>query len=229
MLWGGSHIDRHVWRWVISDLRKFHSHKRERKLYCYSWVRTKDFPFYVNVIFAKSLLYLRSRGFFSTSYQANFASHHTRNRQVGFLLAWHGIGKCSKMFRYFLFNTTIPNYRPNSVTRILAHTLSGNFESFCEVNQKFKRLLLLLLLISIPRHTKRKPGGGPKLCPYRRTASCKPSIGAIIRRDLRTLSLPCDSLRDNPCACVINSTLERQLKLNEIAWRGYLRKNTAVQ
>ena len=54
-----------------------------------------------------------------------------------------------------------------------------------------------------------------------RTASCKPSIGAIIRRDLRTLSLlPCDSLRDNPCACVIKSTLERQLKLNEIAWGG---------
>ena len=29
-------------------------------------------------------------GFHVTLYQANFASHHTRNRHVGFLLAWHG-------------------------------------------------------------------------------------------------------------------------------------------
>ena len=39
------------------------------------------------------------------SYQANFASHHTRNRHVGFLLAWHGIEKYNKMFPYFLFSS----------------------------------------------------------------------------------------------------------------------------
>ena len=44
------------------------------------------------------------RGFFVTSYQANFASHHIRNRHVGFLLKWHGIEKYNKMFRYFLFS-----------------------------------------------------------------------------------------------------------------------------
>ena len=75
-----------------------------------------------------------------TSYQAKFASYHTCDRSVGFLLAWNSIGKHNKMSRYFLFSsycnskltqqnipllfylvdTIIPNY--NRVTRILAHT-----------------------------------------------------------------------------------------------------------
>ena len=33
---------------------------------------------------------LSIEGFHVTSYQANFASHHTRDRHVGFLLAWNG-------------------------------------------------------------------------------------------------------------------------------------------
>ena len=41
--------------------------------------------------------------------------------------------KC--LVTFYLVHSTIPNY--NSVTRILAHKLGGNFESFCEVNQKF--------------------------------------------------------------------------------------------
>ena len=40
---------------------------------------------------------------------------------------------------------------------ILAHTLGGNFESFCEVNQKLQRLLLFFL---IPRHTKENQAAG---------------------------------------------------------------------
>ena len=44
-------------------------------------------------------------GFHVTSYQANFASHPTRDRHVGFLLAWRGIGKHDKMSRYFLFSS----------------------------------------------------------------------------------------------------------------------------
>ena len=43
-------------------------------------------------------------GFHVTSYQANIASHHTRDRHVGFLLALNGIGKHNKMSRYFLFS-----------------------------------------------------------------------------------------------------------------------------
>ena len=85
-----------------------------------------------------------------TSYQANFASHHTCARHVGFLLACNGIEKNTTKcpVTFYLVHTTIPNY--NRVTRILAHTLGGNFKSFCEVNQKFQRFLFF----SIPRHTK---------------------------------------------------------------------------
>ena len=46
-----------------------------------------------------------NRGFYVTSYQANFASHHTRDRHVGFLFAWDGIAKHNKMYRYFLFSS----------------------------------------------------------------------------------------------------------------------------
>ena len=48
-------------------------------------------------------------GFHVTSYQVNFASHHTRDRPVGFLSAHCGIWKYNKMSRYFvssLFHTT---------------------------------------------------------------------------------------------------------------------------
>ena len=38
-------------------------------------------------------------GFHVMSYQANFASHHTHDRHVGFPLAWQAIGKHNKMSR----------------------------------------------------------------------------------------------------------------------------------
>ena len=41
--------------------------------------------------------------FHVTSYQANFASHHTRDRHVGFLSPQTGIGKYNKMSQNFLF------------------------------------------------------------------------------------------------------------------------------
>ena len=41
---------------------------------------------------------------------------------------------------FCLVHTTSPNY--NQVTRMLKHTLGGNFKLFCEVNQKLKRFLL---------------------------------------------------------------------------------------
>ena len=43
--------------------------------------------------------------FHVTSYQANFPSHHPRDRHVGFLLGWNGLGKHNKMSRYFLFSS----------------------------------------------------------------------------------------------------------------------------
>ena len=57
-------------------------------------------------------------------------------------------------------------------------------------------------------------------CPSRMEVSyCTFGFGAIIRRDLRTLSLPRDSPRDNIFACVIWVYKERQPTLNEIIWR----------
>ena len=53
------------------------------------------------------------------SYEANFVSHHTCDRHVGFLLAQHGIGKYNKMSHFIKF---IPQYQILTVTRILAHT-----------------------------------------------------------------------------------------------------------
>ena len=94
--------------------------------------------------------------FHVTSYEANFASHHTCDCHVGFLLAWRGIGKHNKMPHYFyLVHTTISNY--NRVTKISTHTPVGNFKSFCEVNQKFKHFFFLFFVFCfsfIPRHTK---------------------------------------------------------------------------
>ena len=40
-----------------------------------------------------------------TSYQANFPSHHTRDRHVGFPFAWEGVGKSNKIFHNFLFTS----------------------------------------------------------------------------------------------------------------------------
>ena len=62
-------------------------------------------------------------GYHVTSDQANFGSHHTRDRHVGFLSVWDDIEKNSKMFHHFLFICiTLQNY--NRVPRISAHTHS---------------------------------------------------------------------------------------------------------
>ena len=79
-----------------------------------------------------------------TSYQANFASHHTRDRHVGFLLALHGIGKHNKMSRYFLLSSYHISKLYRYGKNIRTHT--GNFISFCEVNQKFMRFFFFFSL-----------------------------------------------------------------------------------
>ena len=64
-----------------------------------------------------------NRRFHVTSYQANFASHHTCDRHVGFLLAWCSIGKYNRMSSYCLFSpTTIPCKLQQSDKNISAHT-----------------------------------------------------------------------------------------------------------
>ena len=72
-----------------------------------------------------------------TSYEANFESNHTRDGSSSHTAALENTTKCPITF--YLLHTTIPNY--NLVTRLLEHTFSGNFDSFYEVNSKFKHFL----------------------------------------------------------------------------------------
>ena len=101
-------------------------------------------------------------GFHVTSYQTNFASHHTRNLHVGFLFTWSGIGKYKKMSRCFLFSsyhyTKLQLSDKNISTRTRVEILILLWSK-----SKFKRFWLFF---SIPRHTKRKPSGGAKSCAY---------------------------------------------------------------
>ena len=61
-------------------------------------------------------------GFHVTSYQANFASHHTRDRHVGFPFACEGIGKSNKIFHNFLFSSYhITKLEPRG-KNIITHT-----------------------------------------------------------------------------------------------------------
>ena len=152
------------------------------KSYCWTFVRFQP---------------CTTEGFHVTSYQANFASHHTRNRHVGFFFTWSDIGKYNKMSRYFLFSsvhTIIPNY--NWVTRILANTLSWNFYSFYEVSKKFKRFFFLFFFFCIPRHTKRKPSFGAKSCTNWCVLCCSNPLydSNILRIFLNNYEDPCNSI-----------------------------------
>ena len=121
-------------------------------------------------------------GFHVTSLQAIFASHHTRDRHVGFIFTWSGIGKYNKTSWNFLFDSYHgPNYK--WVTRISAYTLGWNFNSFRKVYQKFKRFFVFFF--SILRHTERKPSGMAKSCIYRRVP-CHANLllcGSVLRFD----------------------------------------------
>ena len=48
---------------------------------------------------------LLMEGFMRHHNQADFASHHTRDRHVGFLLVRAGIGKHNKMSQNFVFSS----------------------------------------------------------------------------------------------------------------------------
>ena len=73
------------------------------------------------------------------SFQVKFSSHHTRYSHVGFLLAWYGIGKHSKLSHYILLSSYHITKLLRNDKNINTHTLGENFRSFEEVNQKFKR------------------------------------------------------------------------------------------
>ena len=100
------------------------------------------------------------RGFLCEVISSQFTSHHIRDRHVGFLFTLSGTGKYNKMANTI---KTLPNY--NWVTRILAHTLSGNLNCFYKV-LKSKKFKLFLLFFSILGRTKRKPSDVAKSCVY---------------------------------------------------------------
>ena len=86
-------------------------------------------------------------GFFLvTSYQANFASHHTWDRRVSFHLHGTVLGKATKCFiTFYLVGTTLLNC--NWVARISPDRLGKNYKSFHEVNRKSKGFLLFFSIL----------------------------------------------------------------------------------
>ena len=60
--------------------------------------------------------------FHLTSYQAIFASHHTRDRHVGFQFTCEGIGKSNKICHYFLFSSYHKTKLQPSDKNINTHT-----------------------------------------------------------------------------------------------------------
>ena len=75
-----------------------------------------------------------SFGFFCAC-QANFASHPTRDRHVGFLLrgrVWENTTKCLVTFFFSSYHITILRQSDKNIK----HTHSWNFKSCYEVNQK---------------------------------------------------------------------------------------------
>ena len=105
-----------------------------------------------------------------TSYQANCASHHICDHHVGFLLACMTLYRKTQQNVPELFIKFLAQYQIITQSdKNKKHTIDGNFELLCAVNQKFKRFLLCL---SIPHHTKRKLSGLAKLCTYRCVPRC---------------------------------------------------------
>ena len=100
-----------------------------------------------------SILYIK--GFYVTSYQANFASHHTRDCHDGFLFTRSGIGKCNKMSRYFLFNSYHNTKLQLSDEKISTHSFEILILSMKWI-KSFKRFLVVFLYTaSYKKETKR--------------------------------------------------------------------------
>ena len=100
------------------------------------------------------------------SYQANFASHHTYDRHVGFIFARNGIGKYNKLSCYFLLS---------SCHNTKLQLRDKNITTHIRLNPDMKQITrnsVFCCFFSIPCHTKRKPRGGTESCAYRCVARC---------------------------------------------------------
>ena len=138
---------------------------------------------------------------FMWKYTANFASNRTRDCYVGFFLAWHDREtqqNCPVSF--YLLHTTVPNY--NRVTRILAHTLGGNFKSLCKVNQK--------LFFSIPHHTKGNQMAGQNCAAIGECRVVK-TLYMLSTEDSRCLHML--STVDNRCVILLSTKDSRCLNM----------------
>ena len=102
-------------------------------------------------------------GFHVTSHQANFASHHTRDRYVVSSLH-RGVLEIQQNV-LLLFIKSIPQYQMTTgVTRILAYTFGLNFNSFYDVNQKFKHFFCFSLYRAIQKGNKKWKGKIVRMC-----------------------------------------------------------------
>ena len=129
-------------------------------------------------------------GFHVTPYQANFVSHHARNRQVGFLFTLDDFGKYNKMLHHVLFyfiphtklqlsdkNISTHTHPPPPPTRL-------KFQILSRINPKLQAVFFFcfcfcffFLLFSTPRCTKRKQRYVANIVLVLvRTVSCKPFI-----------------------------------------------------
>ena len=90
------------------------------------------------------------RGIDMMSYEANFASHHTRDCHVRFLSAHNSIGKNKKMFCYFLFSSNpITKLQPSDKS-ISTHTQL----KFQTLPWSKSKVTALFVIVSIPPCTK---------------------------------------------------------------------------
>ena len=88
--------------------------------------------------------FLGKGGFHVTSYQANFASHHTRNRHIGFLFTCKGIEKSNKTYHYYLLSSY-------HITKLQPSDKNINTHLHEISNPCMNKSKVLLLFFSIPR------------------------------------------------------------------------------
>ena len=103
--------------------------------------------YFAMVIVTKSI-----EGFHVMSYQANFASHHTRDCHVGFLCTRRyllvNMTKCPITFLFSLYRNIKLQLSDNNIG-LCAHC--WNYRSFNEVNQRFKRFCCFSLYHTIQK------------------------------------------------------------------------------
>ena len=96
--------------------------------------------------------------------QANFASHHTHDRQVGFLFPQSGIGKLNKMSKNFSFSLYHNTKLQLSNNNISTYT-QCKFKIL--LRSKSKITGCFVVFFCTPHCTKRKPRSGYQSCPYK--------------------------------------------------------------